>query len=322
MVCLFTTVAAAWMYCQSLPEPDVALQRLEQHPSPACCLAFSPDGKALICGGGLPHRGGELTLLDFPSGQLRQLFVGVGKGIRAVAISPSGKLVAIGGLDQEVRLLDLATGHECAVLEGHCSEVLDVCFSSDGKVLVSRSNDEEIRLWRLPDSKEATSLKGYSAMALAPTGQTLAVASTARPAVILLDSHTGRELSRLPKWPARITCLSFSPTGALLAGGTTDGSVALWDMAAGRWGPRLSGHTSLVTAVAFAPDGGTVATASLDQTVRLWDVTTGREKAVLCEHTGPVNALAYSVDGQVLASASDCNVLLWEVARPMKRARP
>ncbi|KAL9607560.1 MAG: hypothetical protein Q9167_007535, partial [Letrouitia subvulpina] len=119
-----------------------------------------------------------------------------------------------------------------------------------------------------------------------------------------LEGHTGR-----------VSAVTFSPDGQLLASTSYDNTVRLWDGATGALRGSLEGHTGPVRAVTFSPDGQLLASASDDNTVRLWDGATGALRGSLEGHTGPVSAVTFSPDGQLLASASDDNtVRLWDRA--------
>ena len=68
-----------------------------------------------------------------------------------------------------------------------------------------------------------------------------------------------------------VFAVAWSPDGATLASGSTDGTVRLWK-ADGTFIKELTGHTDSVFSVAWSPDGSKLATASDDGTVRLWGV--------------------------------------------------
>ena len=99
--------------------------------------------------------------------------------------------------------------------------------------------------------------------------------------------------------------MAFSPDGALLASGSSDGSIVLWDVASGAEVRVLAGHSTAPSLLAFSPDGKTVAAGGADGAVRLWDVAAGQPEKPRGGHQGAVRAVAFSPDGQLLASAGE-----------------
>ena len=68
-------------------------------------------------------------------------------GVRSVAMSADGKVVAGGCSDNVVRIWDVNTGRLLDVLKGHTDEVGSVVFTSDGMEVVSGSADRMVKRW-------------------------------------------------------------------------------------------------------------------------------------------------------------------------------
>lgn len=104
-----------------------------------------------------------------------------------------------------------------------------------------------------------------------------------------------------------VQVVAFSPDGATLASGSSDG-IRLWNVMTGTVRSTLTISARQVYGVAFSPDGATLASGSSDNYIRLWGVASGR---VLFETKTWVSSFALSPDGDVLAYGTfDANVYL------------
>ena len=73
--------------------------------------------------------------------------------VRAVAVSPDGRLIVSGSDDRTVKVWDLENGHLLGSLEGHTGQVTAVAVSLDGRWIASGSVDHTIRAWEVESSK-------------------------------------------------------------------------------------------------------------------------------------------------------------------------
>ena len=217
--------------------------------------------------------------------------------------------------------------------------VTGIAFSATGTALAGSDWAGVAYQWNLatgritatmagPGSKESTDADSGNAMALSPSGTTLAFGGgdAAGPATWLFDVATSRLVATLPSRTGNVASVAFSPNGATLAVATENGTISLWNAAGQRLIGTLSDPAGNVNAISFSPSGATLAVADLNG-ARLFDVATGRVTATLTDPAGPAqqassgpfvagtNGLAFSPSGATLALADgDGDVNVWAVA--------
>jgi WD40 repeat protein len=115
-----------------------------------------------------------------------------------------------------------------------------------------------------------------------------------------------------------VAAVAFSPDGATLAAGCSDGIIRLWDIASGDLRLTLSGHVGLVNRLAFTPDGRTLASLGEDRVLSLWHLATGQRLFSLDARGQELHGLAFSRDGRLLVAgarpsgdASPSSLLMW-----------
>jgi RNA polymerase sigma factor (sigma-70 family) len=254
-----------------------------------------------------------------------------GYGIRSVAFSPDGKMMAAGGIGRTISLWDAATGKERRPFLNPF-QAASVAFSPDGKVLASAGwNDSLVVLWDASTGEVLRTLRGQSGVfcvAFAPNGKLVASGSL-RGTVYLWNPATGEPLRHVGGDWGEIVAVVFSPDSKLVAFAGKDGKIRLWNASTGDELRRLDGHPEGTLALAFSPDGELLASGgmdksmvpsgklapagSMDQTIRLWSPTTGKQIRIVGDRCDAVTSVAFSPDGRLLASAHrDGSLALWD----------
>jgi WD40 repeat protein len=143
--------------------------RLAGHTDWVLALAFSADGKTLASGGydgvRLWDVAGGKKLLDVPAAPpaAPNAPAPPANVVQALAFSPDGKTLAVGGSDALVYLVNPADGKLLRSLPGHTSSVTALAFHPSGAVLVSASKDRTVRLWTPANGQLLKALEGHTA---------------------------------------------------------------------------------------------------------------------------------------------------------------
>ncbi|RKP01809.1 hypothetical protein CXG81DRAFT_11506, partial [Caulochytrium protostelioides] len=219
------------------------------HPSVACCVKFSADGKYLATG---CNRMAQIfdvqsgvkvsTLVDNNASLEGDLY------IRSVCFSPDGACLATGAEDHVIRVWDILKRRIRFVLQGHTQDIYSLDWSADGRAVVSGSGDRTIKVWD------------------AETGACVMTLHNDRDPTI---PHLPPPLYEAPKHSG-ITSVAINPIEPrCVASGCLDKMVRIWDTATGQLLERFEGHKDSVYSVSFSPDGRSLVSGSLDKSLKL-----------------------------------------------------
>jgi RNA polymerase sigma factor (sigma-70 family) len=239
--------------------------------------AFSPDGRALATAehritqhlNPFTHKDSGVVRLWNPVSGEQTWKVTLAQPISALAFSPDGKMLAVGGEDQKGGRFLMESEGRVRLLNASTGKASEAPLSRpSGRVrLLDASTGKETHSWQTEVP--------VTALAFLPQGEVLITS----PDGMLRDVATGRKLRLLEyektdkdgfAWPR---ALAVSPDGRMLATRNSPRTIGVWEIASGRQRYSLTHFSQAMEHVAFSPDGKRLATTCGDGTALIWDVT-------------------------------------------------
>jgi len=252
-----------------------------------------------------------------------QRLLNVGGEPASVAISPDGRMVAMGFADGGLHLYslpDLSLLHTEA--KAHGEEVQRLAFSSDGSLLASGGFDGIARIWRVVPGgglQLAQTLRGHTdaihAVAFSPDGRLLATAGyDGRIGLFDTGSGAGRFIQSTR---GQVLSIAFDPSGRrIYSADRDDGSIREWDIAAQP--PALLREISvsrdLLLWAELNQAGSEIAAVGRDYTVAILATGDGHVQNILPRHENAVFKARFLPGNGPLASVSvDATVRFWDL---------
>jgi WD40 repeat protein len=261
-------------------------------------LAFLPDGSILYSDRG--------RLLTRQSADGRTTRLGpLGNGPFMVAVSPSGRLAAVGDKAGRVWVWDLGGQRLLHRLEPGQSVVTALAFSPDDRVVAVGGKDGTVSLWVADEGSRLTTLQAHDGavnfLYLTAGGQQIWTGGWDK-TLRLYNLATGRMVRRYTFPEVWGDAMAIDLGGHYVAM-ENHNEVRLWDLAGGGEIATLRGHQTWVRALRFGADGRSLLTASEDGEVILWDVPSGGRIQAWKPVAG-VCGVAVSPDGERIALAT------------------
>lgn len=285
------------------------------------------------------------------AGGLQAALRGHGGPVRAVAISPDGRIAVTGSFDTSVIVWMLERDQAISVLRFHDKAVNAVAMLP-GAGFATAGEDGRIALWRPGSTTPERILDGHSgpvaALAVSPDARFLASASWDR--TIRLWPLQEGAVRVLAGHSDNVNAVAFTPDGRLLVSAGYDATLRFWPVdgaaplavtvpaplntlsiapdgeivtgaadgimrffgADGTTRGEIEIAQAPIIAMAVSPDGKRIAAAGLRGAVAMVDRATRKSDATLIGPALPVWSLAFTPDGRsLLAAGSDRLVRRW-----------
>ena len=299
-------------------------------------MGFTPDGTKLVSGS---ESDGIVRIWDVASRKALhtldgRMFLG-----RTMALSPDGKMVALGTVGHTVRLWDVETGKELFTeYQGHDSQINSLAFSPDGKMLVSAGDFRQTFLWDTTRRERKGLLAGSAiTLSFSPDGKHLATvpanSSDRSNKIQIWDVAASKVNSTNAVSDAwAVSAAIISPDGRKLftldhipdESGYGKSHVRQWDVATGKQDHAWPAPQEIGWRAALGPDGKTLLTALQTGGISIFNAES-RQRRYLRSAPMEWHAITLSPDGRVLAagmSGPNSAVRLWEMSTGKEIAAP
>ena len=247
------------------------------------------------------------------------------KELSATALSPNGKMVAVGAASGSLRLYSLS---DPQLLDEkpkiHRRDVQRIDFSPDGQWLATASLDNQVILWKIKNNKleepfTFSHQKGVSAVAFSPDNKNLVSVSYDGSLMILRMDDRKIEHYELAHSGGELNSVAFDNSGQKLLT-ASDRMIRLWNFDDFKNNqlplPLLETKVEDVDVLwaALSPDAKSYAVAGKNAVVRVYSVEKNQLLYDLVGHDTSVLRAAFSPDnGQLATVSGDATVRFWDL---------
>jgi WD40 repeat protein len=236
----------------------IAATQLGREPKSAAVVAFSPDGRRIVCSG----QKLSLSLRNVPSLAEIGRLEGHTGAITAAVFSPDSGRILSAGRDHTVRLWNADTCQQTRLLTGHLDDVNAVVYAPGGMVAYSGGGNADFE----PGGNDDFAIRKWNL----ESGQCVGV----------LTGHT-----------APVRALALNPDGSILVSASDDKTLMLWNTSDLQPLCTLKGHNAPVVAADFAPDGKSILSAGEDHAIIRWDFSEPDQRTNFMNQRGQLYSL-------------------------------
>ncbi|XP_010895147.1 guanine nucleotide-binding protein G(I)/G(S)/G(T) subunit beta-3b [Esox lucius] len=275
-----TTMAAVSSGVAAAPRIQLKNRKtLKGHLAKIYGLHWSSDNRQMVSA----SQDGKLLIWDCYTGNKVYAVPLKSSWVMSCCMSPSGNMVASGGLDNMCTIYNIkaASPKTLRELDAHEGYLSHSRFLNDSEILTA-SGDTTCCLWDLETGKQKTIYK----------------------------SHVGDCM-----------CLAVSPDQNTFVSGACDSTAKLWDIRDGNCKQTFIGHTSDVNAIAFYPSGTAIITGSDDCSLKMFDFRADNEVNAYADAAlnAGVTSVSLSSSGRLIFGGYDnfnCNI--WDSLKAEK----
>jgi WD40 repeat protein len=289
-------------------------------------IAFSRDGKFLFTAGS----DGRVKVWTWDGSTLApEGTVFATTGFTYLAVSPDGKLLAMGSGGGDLSIRQIAPGWAvAATLTGLADNINSVAFGPDSQTLyaIEQGGFLDVFTSASMDVANSVPVSGTPYVIAASPAQSdssywLAIGymdGTASLTNVTSAGVLGTEQPFDVTTVGATWAMQFAPDGKRLAVGADDGAIGVWPVPPTSGGlplsPSIRITSNAINYVAFSSGGSELAIAAGDSTASrqlgIWNLGTGQQRAGYASITDRPYSVSFSADGTLAVGARDCGRVL------------
>lgn len=243
-----------------------------------------------------------------------------GNAVTAIATSPWGPLLAIGGQKQVV-LYNTDNFDMVGIFAFPEGFPETVSFSRNGSLLLAGGGRGgkmgKAVAWNVATGERVIEVGREFDTALAadisPSQGLVTLGGPGRN-IKIFDTVSGDQLHSIKKHPDWLLEVEYSPDGVLFASGGRNGGLYVWEAESGIEFYNLKEHQQAITGISWRGDSNVVAASSEDGQISVWEMQNGKQVKKWAAHGGGALALHVSPDGSKIVSCGrDNRVKIWDL---------
>ncbi len=212
-------------------EKGTIKQRIKGFADRVVAIAWSPDGKFFVTGGGAPTEDGEMKLFDAGGKEVFVFKSPHSDTVFGVCFSADNTKLASCGADKFVKTWEIPSGKFIKQFEGHTHHVLDVGWFPDGKQLASAGADNNVKIWDFEKGEQVRTVNAHQKQVtrLMFIGKTGNFITTSGDQNVKMWNNGGNNMRSFAGGTDFVYAVSASGDGKIVVTGGEEGVIRMYN---------------------------------------------------------------------------------------------